>query len=92
MIAMVWIIVMDGKKHSMDKRVKIFNGGFRCIKTAKNIFVVTKVCPKKHRILNNLSILSHNKYNWQPLKDSPEGLFFEGFFGDTRDQMGHIGE
>ena len=25
-------------------------------------------------------------------KDSPEGFLFEGFFGETKDQMKHIGE
>ena len=53
---------------------------------------ITEIRPKNHEILGDFRFFPHKKYNWQPLKNSPEGFLFEGFFGDTRDQMEHIVE
>ena len=73
---MAEIIAMGGKSFNLNNSDGLNNSNHiislrpknNLKKTAKNISVVTKVCPKKHRILNNLSILSHKKYNWKPDK------------------------
>ena len=46
----------------------------------KILFFCYSDMSKKHEILGDFSFFSHKKYNWHPLKNSPEGFLFKNFF------------
>ena len=54
-------------------------------------FLVVEICPKKHNILGDFSFFPIRNITGTPKKFSRK-IFVWEFFGNTRDQIEHIGE